>query len=38
MIVLRLTIKDQKVRGGPIPGNLHPFAKIVGIILLIISL
>ena len=29
--VPRLTIKDQKVYGGPIPGNLHSFPKIVGI-------
>jgi len=35
---LRLTIKDQKVYGGPIPGNLCPFPKIVGIILLFIGL
>ena len=33
MTVLKLTIKDQKVGGGPIPGNLHPFPKIVEIIL-----
>ena len=31
MTVPRLTIKDQKVYGGPTPGNLHPFPKIVGI-------
>lgn len=23
-------MKDQKVGGGPIPGNLHPFPKIIG--------
>ena len=32
------TIKDQKVGGGPTPGNLHPFPKVVGIILQLISL
>ena len=30
--VPRLTIKGQKVGSGPIPGNLPPFPKIVGII------
>ena len=29
MTVPRLTIKAQKVSGGPTPGNLHPFPKIV---------
>ena len=38
MTVPRLTIKGQKVRGGPVPGNLHPFPKIVGIILPLFSL
>ena len=38
MTVLRLTIKGQKVGGGPIPGNLHPFSKIIGIILPLVSL
>ena len=31
-------IKDQKVGGGPIPGNLHLFPKIVGITVSLISL
>ena len=34
----RLTIKGQKVGSGPIPGNLDPFSKTVGIILQLISL
>ena len=38
MTVPRLTIKDQKVGGGPILGNLRPFPQIVGIILPLISL
>ena len=38
MAVLRPNIKGQNVSGGPIPGNLHPFPKIVGIILPLISL
>ena len=33
MTVLSLTIKGQKVGGGPIPGNPHRFPKIIGIIL-----
>jgi len=33
MIVPRLTIKGQKVGGGPFPGNVHTFSKTVGIIL-----
>lgn len=37
MTVLRLTIKDQKVGDGSIPGNSHS-SKIVGIILLLVSL
>ena len=37
-MVPRLTIKDQKVGGGPIPGNIRPFPKIVGLILPLISL
>ena len=37
MTVLRLTIKGQKVGSGPIPGNLCPFPKIVGIILSLIA-
>ena len=37
MTVPRPTIKGQKVGGDPIPGNLHPFPKIVGIILPLIS-
>jgi len=38
MVVPRVTIKGQKVGSGPIPGNLCPFSKIVGIILPLISL
>ena len=38
MTVLMLTIKGQKVGSGPIPGNPHPFPKIVGIILPFINL
>ena len=40
MTVLRSTITGQKVGNGPIPGNLHPFPKIVRlrVILPIISL
>ena len=38
MTVLRLTIKGQKVGSGPISGNLCLFSKIVGIILLLVSL
>ena len=38
MTVPRLTIKGQKVGSGPIPGNPHSFPKIVGTILLLISL
>jgi hypothetical protein len=38
MIVSRSTIKDQKVGRGPIPGNLHPFSKIVGMTLPLIRL
>ena len=30
--------KDQKMSSGPIPGNLHPFPKIAGIILPFFSL
>ena len=30
-------LKDQGVGGGPYPGNLHPFPKIVGIILPLIN-
>ena len=30
--------KDQGVGGDPVPGNSHPFPKIVGIILLLISI
>ena len=29
MTVLRLAIEDQKVVGGSILGNSHPFSKIV---------
>jgi len=36
--VLRLTRKAKNVGGGPILGNLHPFPKIVGIILPVVSL
>ena len=36
--VPRPTIKDQKLGGGPIPGDLCPFPKIVEIILLLIVL
>ena len=32
MTIPRSTIKDQKVGGGPIPGHLRPFPKIVGVI------
>ena len=32
MTVPRPTIKDQKVGGDSVPGSLHPFPKIVGII------
>ena len=32
------TIRDQKVGGGPIPGNLHSFPQTAGIILPLISL
>ena len=38
MTVLRLIIRSQKVGNGPVPGNLCPFFKIVGITLLFISL
>ena len=38
MAVSRLTIKGQRVDGGPNPGNLHPFSKIARIILPLISL
>ena len=38
MTVLRPTIKGQKVGSGPVPGNLGPFPKIVGIIFPLISL
>ena len=38
MTVPRMTIKDQKVGNSPIPGNLHPFPNIIGIILPLISL
>ena len=31
-------LKDQGVGGGPYPGNLHPFPKIVGIILPLINI
>ena len=34
----KATIKGQRVGGGPIPGNPHPFPEIVGIILPLISL
>ena len=37
-IVLRMSIKDQKSRWGPIPGNLCPFPQIAWIILPLISL
>jgi len=33
-MVQRLTIKDQKMSSSPIPGILHPFPKIVEVILL----
>ena len=36
MTVPRLTIKAQKVSGGPTPGNLHPFPKILWITLPVI--
>ena len=36
--VLRLTIKGQRVGGGPIPGNPRPFPKIFGIIFSLVSL
>ena len=38
MAVLRPTIKGEKVGSGTILENPHPFAKIVGIILALISL
>ena len=38
MVVPRLLIKGQKVGSRPIPGNLCPFSKIVGIILPLDSL
>jgi len=38
MTVPRLTIRDQKERGGLVPGNLHPFLQTVGMILPLISL
>ena len=38
MTVPRRTIKGQKVGSGPIPGNPHPFPKIAGILLPLISL
>ena len=38
MTVPRLTIKDQKVGGSPIPGTISPSPKIVGLILPLISL
>ena len=37
MTVPRPTIKDQQVCGGPIPGNPHPFPKITGILVSLIS-
>jgi len=37
MTVPKPTIKDHKVDGSPIPGNLHLFPKIVGIILPLIA-
>ena len=37
MTVQKLTIKDKKVGDSPIPGNLHPFHQIIGIILPLIS-
>ena len=36
--VLRPNIKGQNMSGGPVPGNVHPFPKIVGIILPLFSL
>ena len=38
MIVTKLTTKGQQVGGGPVPGNPHPFPKIAGMFLLLISL
>ena len=38
MTVVSPTIKGQKVGGGPVSENLHPFSIIVGIILPFISL
>ena len=38
MTAPRQTIKDQIVGSGPIPGNPHPFPKIAGILLPLISL
>ena len=38
LTVPRLIINGQKVGGGPIPGNLHSFSKVVGTILPLISL
>ena len=37
MTVLGLSIKGQKVGSDPVPENLHPFPKIVAIILPLIS-
>ena len=34
----RLTIKGKKVGGGPIPGKFHPFPKIVGLVLPLVSI
>ena len=38
MTVSTPTIREQKVGGDPIPGNPHPFPKIVGIIVPLTSL
>ena len=38
MIVTQLTTKGQQVGGGPVPGNPHPFPKMAGIRLPLISL
>ena len=37
MTVLSLTMKGQKVGGGPVPGNPHPFFKTIGIIIPVFS-
>ena len=38
MVVMRLTIENQKAGGGPVPGNPFIFCKIIKIILPLINL